>query len=63
MSKHATVKIGEFTVPLIGVKPSATQETCSKCNKVKHLSEISFDGTRFICRECTDQPAKDMGGV
>ncbi len=50
---HATVKIGEYTIPLIGVAEDATKERCDKCLKYFHLSLIGYDG-RFLCQPCRD---------
>jgi hypothetical protein len=52
--KHATVKIGEYTIPLIGIDPSATLERCDQCRKSKHLSamKITMDGKRILCVSC-----------
>jgi hypothetical protein len=53
MSKHATVPVGEYTVPLIGIPPSATQEKCSRCGSVCHLSEIVLDEKgQPCCQTC-----------
>jgi hypothetical protein len=49
--KYATVKLGEYTVPLLGIPQEATEEVCSKCGRTRHLTDISFDGKRFLCRE------------
>jgi hypothetical protein len=52
MAKHATVKIGEWTVPLIGLPQSASQDKCDGCGKVTEIRDLSYDGTRFLCRGC-----------
>lgn len=51
--KHATVKLGDYTVPLIGIDENATKEQCDECKKVKHLSTIRItDQGRFQCLIC-----------
>ena len=53
MSDHATVKIGEHTVPLIGVDQSATQERCGGCGRTIHLSEAVLTPTGMpVCTRC-----------
>jgi hypothetical protein len=41
--KHATVRLGEYTVPLIGVPEDATLETCDTCKKKFNLRVIVLD--------------------
>lgn len=56
MAKHATVKVGEYTVPLIGVPPTATTEKCSQCGEARHLSELSLDEHGHpVCATCRDK--------
>lgn len=51
--KHATVKHGEFEIPLIGIDAEAVQEKCDNCNKSVHLQEIMIDEfSHFLCKEC-----------
>lgn len=52
MSKHATVKVDGYTIPLIGIPPSATEDWCDVCGKKLHLSEVNIteDG-RMVCQE------------
>jgi hypothetical protein len=50
--KHGTVKIGEWTVPLIGVPETATLETCDLCGIELPLREIIFTGRQFLCGSC-----------
>lgn len=49
---HATVRLGDYRVPLIGVNQSATEEKCDKCKRVFHLSEVKLDHDRFMCWSC-----------
>lgn len=52
--KHATVNLGEYVVPLIGVPASATREKCDGCRKQRHLSAVFIqpDGRTFLCTGC-----------
>lgn len=51
---HATVRLGDYKVPLIGIPESATEEECNGCKKRnKHLSEVMLDEQgRFMCWSC-----------
>ena len=52
-TKHATVKISGYEIPLIGINESATQQKCSVCGCCFHLSEITLDEKgRALCKEC-----------
>lgn len=54
--EHATVKIGEYEVPLIGVPKSATQETCTGCSQSFHLTEIALDARgEPKCPKCLEE--------
>lgn len=51
--KHATVPLGEYLVPLIGVSPDATQETCARCGQKQHLKDMTLDARgQPLCAEC-----------
>jgi ribosomal protein L37E len=51
--KHATVRLAGYEIPLIGVPPSATEETCADCGRKQHLSEMQLDmAFRPICPGC-----------
>ncbi len=53
MSHHATVKIGDFTVPLIGIDPCHTQQECDECKGLFHLSDVKFmEDNRILCSKC-----------
>jgi len=43
VSEHATVKVGDYTIPLIGVPKDASQQRCEGCKENFHLSEITLD--------------------
>lgn len=57
--KHATVKIGNYTVPLIGIPKSATDETCELCGDVMHMSESTFQDGKMLCKTCVDKNIKN----
>ena len=52
VSKYAMVKLGDYTVPLIGISPEATQDKCDGCGKITHISELSFEGGSMLCKKC-----------
>ena len=58
MKKHAEVKMGEYTVPLIGVPVDATKETCSICHKEYHLTEVIFVESNLVCNSCLKEKEK-----
>ncbi len=52
-AKHATVKLGEYVVPLIGIPESSTQQECHRCKKSFNLTEITLDEKgRPHCKKC-----------
>lgn len=61
MSQHATVPLGEYTVPLIGIPESATQEKCSRCGSICHLKDIVLDGKGHpCCQTCLNDETDDQ---
>ena len=50
--KHATVKLGIYEVPLIGIPPEAGQQF--------RFDEIEFNG-RFLCLKCRQLSAPAEG--
>lgn len=46
--------VGEFNIPLIGIKPLAAKEKCDKCKFWFPLQqiEIMLDGKKFLCTGC-----------
>lgn len=51
--KHATVKTGEFEIPLIGVNADATKEKCDNCNEAVHIQDIWIDEFgHYLCKKC-----------
>lgn len=59
MKTHATVRIGEYTIPLIGIPESATVQKCSVCGRGFHLSDIELDGKgQPLCQQCKEKGQK-----
>lgn len=51
IKKHATVKIGEYIIPLIGIDPAATEETCDNCGLTAHITQFVISrGSGIVCR-------------
>ncbi len=51
--KHATVRIGEYTVPLIGVPKDATRDECSGCKRMFYIGDLIVDGDfKLLCKTC-----------
>ena len=50
---YATVRLGEYEVPLIGIPRTATEEKCSKCGLTFHLADVSMDeNMNPVCKSC-----------
>lgn len=52
---HVTVKIGDMTIPLIGVPPSATLEKCDQCKKQFNIQQVRLIGKKILCFGCSPQ--------
>jgi len=52
---HALVKIGDMTIPLIGVPIDAGLEECDLCHDLFRLWDIVYNGTQFLCFKCGPQ--------
>jgi hypothetical protein len=51
--EHATVRVGEYVVPLIGVPKEATQEKCAHCGSQSHLPDMALDAKwQPCCQTC-----------
>jgi len=51
--EHATVRVGEYVVPLIGVPKEATQEKCFHCGSQCHLADMVLDAKgQPCCQTC-----------
>lgn len=63
--KHATVTVGEFTVPLIGIPMSAVEFPCDRCGSVRHISDlkVTADGKQVVCKPfCRSKFLEDLRG-
>jgi hypothetical protein len=54
MAKHATVKIGDYEIPLIGIEECHGLETCDCCGYEYGFDKIFFTGRGFLCFKCKD---------
>lgn len=54
--KHATVKLGKYEIPLIGIPLSATEMECDLCHNIVHITEVHLmiNGKQFLCRKCQE---------
>lgn len=58
--KHATVKIGDYDIPLIGIPPDATLEECDLCGYLFNLRQVqvSENGRQILCDKCRTTPCQ-----
>ena len=49
---HATITVGEYTIPLIGLPTTCVRETCDRCKKDFHIQEVEFVDDQILCFEC-----------
>lgn len=54
--KHASVRIGDWKIPLIGIDPEATSYICDLCGKRVEIEEIKINesGNQFLCKRCRE---------
>lgn len=52
MNKHATIKLGGYDIPLIGIQPDATLQECAACNDVFSIQDVELVETQFLCKKC-----------
>lgn len=52
MSKHASIRLGGFTIPLIGVPQDATLQECDCCHDIFPIQDIEIVGTQLLCVKC-----------
>jgi hypothetical protein len=51
--QHATVPIGEYMIPLIGIPVRAVMDKCSKCKLEFHIKNLEFDENGdLFCGKC-----------
>lgn len=60
MTKHATVRIGEYVIPLIGIHEDATQSECESCGRMTHISDLKLVGDRFVCERCGEEEGETL---
>lgn len=53
---HATITLGEYTIPLIGVEQFGTLEDCDLCHDTFSIQVIELTGTQFLCPHCNSKP-------
>jgi len=58
-TKHPTVKIGEYTIPLIGLPRDATLQECESCHRQFYIGDIIFTGKKFLCVRCQQRKNKN----
>jgi hypothetical protein len=62
-SRHATVRVGDYEIPLIGVPRSATDGMCEGCYKTFHITELGLtEDNRTLCAQCAKKQCKDLEG-
>lgn len=53
--QHASIQLGEYNIPLIGIPKSATEYECDCCHKIfsdiKDV-QINIGGFEFYCKTC-----------
>ncbi len=60
MAKHATVKVGGFEIPLIGLPTHCTLGECDLCHDYFGLTDITYTGKQFLCAKCNQPtPTRD----
>lgn len=61
--KHATIKIGEYEIPLIGIPLSATEMECELCHDIFHITgvQLNEEGNQFLCKKCREDFNGSMG--
>jgi len=57
MANHATVRLGSYTIPLIGIDPAATREQCDRCHDRFHFQSVQLNpaGNQWLCEKCMKQ--------
>lgn len=50
--KHATFKLGDCTITLIGVDADATLEECDLCHDIFGIQQIELIDKQFLCVKC-----------
>lgn len=53
--KHATVKIDNMEIPLIGIPKDSSDEICDRCHKSFHIQDIILTDSQFLCKVCMNE--------
>lgn len=54
--KHATVRLGEYEIPLVGIPVSSTEGLCAACGKKFYILDLRLDGhARPTCFKCLEK--------
>ena len=61
--KHATIKLGDYTIPLIGVDRTATLEECDLCHDIFSIQAVWLTGTQILCEKCYVESAECIVGM
>lgn len=54
MKQHATIRLGDYNIPLIGIAAEATTEKCDLCRAPIHIQGVRLTGVQFICFRCVE---------
>lgn len=57
MQKHVTIKLGEYDIPLIGIKPKLIELECDLCHNWKSIEDLELNdaGNQFLCLKCREE--------
>lgn len=63
MDNHATIKLAEYIIPLIGIPPYYTIEECGCCHNEYHFQELELNsaGNQFLCAKCKSMEVTEVG--
>ncbi len=59
--RHATVHVGDYEIPLIGVPRDAVEQKCDRCGALMTIAETIITETGFECVACATKPRKPKG--
>lgn len=60
LDEHAYVLIDGVRIPLIGIKPTETQDTCDLCHDIFHLSQLEWTDNELLCKKCRAQKTEKL---
>jgi hypothetical protein len=52
MSDHATIKVGGYSIPLIGIPTDACLQECDLCHDEFGLLQVEWSGVQMLCHRC-----------